>query len=384
MKWGGRYLWRLLRRVPVRSVLSILLAALLAFAFGLLTVLRGVYAEAYQNVDVRAVFFGGLPYSTAQKLESCGMLKDPGYEYADLNCLVEDHGTTLYFISDLSRCAAGEVEWLDGWDEDAFNASAEAVCVMSAGTAGAKGFCLGDSIQVEEKDFRSKVEQEIGGFFTMEDHEKYLTIRAERRPKLKIVGLLRSESADNTEYIPITAWSHFRWLSSQLILDVATYSLLDYHQSEAFTAYAKDVLSHVQNLVKLELDTSYADRIYRIYRLLETLYPLTIAAALLLGSVLPGLTVLHSSKEISILRALGVKVRGCVGVYVLTQMLCALFGLLLGMALMFLVRRPEPETVLRPCARYLAAHLCACGLGSGIFACLSAGKHVLTQLQAKD
>ena len=146
MSWRGRYLWRLLSRVPMRSFLSILLAALLAFAFGLLTVLRGIYAEAYQNVDVRAVFFGGLPYSTAQKLESCGMLKDPSYEYADLNCLVEEHGTTLYFISDLSRYAAGEVEWLDGWDEDTFDASAEAVCVMSAGTAEASACGLGSSI----------------------------------------------------------------------------------------------------------------------------------------------------------------------------------------------------------------------------------------------
>ena len=41
------------------------------------------------------------------------------------------------------------------------------------------------------------------------------------------------------------------------------------------------------------MDTSNADRIYRIHLLLETLYPITVAAALLLGGVLPGLTVLQ-------------------------------------------------------------------------------------------
>ena len=74
------------------------------------------------------------------------MLKDPGYEYTDLNCLVEEHATTLYFISDLSRYAAGEMKWLDGWDEDAFNASVEAICVMSAGTAEASACGLGSGI----------------------------------------------------------------------------------------------------------------------------------------------------------------------------------------------------------------------------------------------
>ena len=69
MSWGGRYLMRLLGRNPGRSLLSLLLAALLAFAFGLLTALRGVYAEAYRNVEVRAVFYGGLPYTAAQKIE---------------------------------------------------------------------------------------------------------------------------------------------------------------------------------------------------------------------------------------------------------------------------------------------------------------------------
>ena len=37
MNWGRKYLCRLLGRNPGRSLLSLLLAALLAFAFGLVT-----------------------------------------------------------------------------------------------------------------------------------------------------------------------------------------------------------------------------------------------------------------------------------------------------------------------------------------------------------
>ena len=57
--WGGRYLRRLLGRNLGRSLLSLGLALLLAFAFGLLTVLRGIYADLYQNVEVKAAVTGG-------------------------------------------------------------------------------------------------------------------------------------------------------------------------------------------------------------------------------------------------------------------------------------------------------------------------------------
>ena len=68
MTWAGRYLRRLLGRNPGRSVLSLLLAALLAFAFGVLTVLRDVYGELYRSVEVKADFSGGLSYTRAVKI----------------------------------------------------------------------------------------------------------------------------------------------------------------------------------------------------------------------------------------------------------------------------------------------------------------------------
>ena len=93
---------------------------------------------------------------------------------------------------------------------------------------------------------------------------------------------------------------------------------------------------------------------------------------------------LHSSKEISILRALGVRARDCVILYTLSQVLCALAGLVLGIAAVLVALRPELGEVIVPFAIYLAAHLAACALGSGVFAWLCARKRVLEQLQAKE
>ena len=158
----------------------------------------------------------------------------------------------------------------------------------------------------------------------------------------------------------------------------------DYHRAAEFREYAGGILDGQQGKTGFTMDTSYADRIYEMHRLLETLYPITVAAALLLGAVLPGLTVLHASRQISVLRALGAKIGKCVRIYTLAQMLCALVGLVLGFLLVILIRKPELSAVGKPFGVYLAAHLAACTLGSGLFAWLCARKHVLEQLQAKE
>ena len=383
MSWHGRYLRRLLTRVPVRSLLSLVLAALLAFAFGVLTVLRGIYGEAYRNVDVRGVFYGGLPEKAAKKLENSGLVKNPMYEFVFKDGDVDFKSATMVFTNDLERYAP-QVDWLEGWDAAAFNAAEEKVCVLPAryGEMLEKG--LGDEIRVEERNYLEELRRQTGLLYTEEEFYEAVAIRDQRRPLLTIVGLVSTESYENIAYIPVTAWKHFYWISNQLTLDLAEYSLADYHRAEEFREYAKEVLSHVQNIVKLELDTSYADRIYDIYRLIETLYPLTIGAALLLGGILPGLTVLHVSREISILRALGVKIGACAGLYVMAQILCAFVGLALGFLTALLIQHPDPETVVRPFGLYIAAHLAACAAGSGIFAWLCARKHVLAQLQSKE
>lgn len=159
---------------------------------------------------------------------------------------------------------------------------------------------------------------------------------------------------------------------------------MNYHQAAEFTAYAKKEIDRDANPVRFHMDTSYADRIYKIHQLIETLYPLTIVAALFLGGVLPGLTVLHASRHISVLRALGAKAGKCVGLYTAAQVLCALTGLVLGFVLVTVVQSPELSAVARPFSIYLVAHLAACTLGSGIFAWLCARKRVLEQLQAKE
>ena len=387
MSWGGKYCRRLLGRNPGRSLLSLGLAALLAFAFGLVTVLRGIYGELYRQVEVRPVFTG-LSYTRAQKAAESGYVRDPYYTYTAQNVMVEMDSLiygTVVFTNRLDRDVKAPVVWAEGWDEAAFFASKKAVCLMNAAYAQALGKGLGDRIRINEQDWLENLSRDGSPF---QKGETLPELRDRRRPFATVVGLIRAEQEDHILYVPVEANPSLSCLyagvTGSFFLDIAQYVLEDYHRAAEFRDYAEGIMDGLRGEPAFFLDTSYADRIYSMYRLLETLYPLAVAAALLLGGVLPGLTVLHASREISILRALGVKTRKCAGIYTLAQVLCALVGLLLGFFLALLIQRPEPGTVMKPFGIYLLAHLVACAVGSGVFAWLCARKRVLEQLQAKE
>ena len=383
MNWGGRYLCRLLGRNPGRSLLSLLLAGLLTFAFGTLTVLRGIYGMLYQNVEVKAALSGGISYTRAKKVAECGYVRDPYYELLAQGGVLEmEASTSLILANRLDVRVTEPVEWLEGWDEETAMNTAEKVMVIYSSQAETLGIRLGDRVRFNEVDWWFHVT--AYGLTPLREGETSLERRDSMRPFFLVVGIIQSALENETVFIPIEAYRTVQFLVPKAVLDLAEYTLNDYHQAAEFTAYAKGEADKDENPVRFHMDTSYADRIYKIHQLIETLYPLTIAAALLLGGVLPGLTVLHASRQISVLRALGAKAGRCVGVYTLAQVLCALLGLVLGFLLVILTQRPELAAVWKPFGIYLAAHLAACAVGSGVFAWLCARKHVLAQLQAKE
>lgn len=383
MSWGGRFLCRLLGRNPGRSILSLLLAALLAFAFGVLTVLRGVYGELYRSVEVKADFSGGMSYTRAQKIAASGYVRDPWYEIlvsaGQLEITLE---TNVILTNRLDKRVSEPVEWLAGWDEETAMNTAEKVMVIYSFQATSLGITLGDIVRFNETDWWLQVT--ALGLDPLKPGETDMDRRDARRPFFQVVGIIQSAFRNDTVYIPMEANRSVLFLVPKANLDLAEFTLNDYHQAAEFTSYAKKEIDRDANPVRFHMDTSYADRIYKIHQLIETLYPLTIAAALLLGGVLPGLTVLHASRQISVLRALGAKVGNCLGLYTAAQVLCALTGLVLGFVLVTVVQSPELSAVARPFSIYLVAHLAACTLGSGIFAWLCARKRVLEQLQAKE
>ena len=162
-----------------------------------------------------------------------------------------------------------------------------------------------------------------------------------------------------------------------LKVEYALYTLRDYEDIQAFREYFLTETAREQGNPSLYLDTAEADQVHRMANLLNTLYPIAVGVALLLGGVLPGLMVLQNSRETAILRVLGMSRKRVCAMLTGEQVLLCILGLILGAAAAFFLGAGWELT-------YPGLHLAACLIGSIIFAWVSTGKDLLSLLQAKE
>ena len=203
MSWSGRYLRRLLGRNPGRSLLSLLLAALLAFAFGLVTVLRGVYGNLYRKAEVKPVL-SNIGYERAMKAASSGYVRDPYFEAYSRDCEIQMTACPAYFVNRFDKLLhEPEIQWAEGWDEESFLASQRQVCVLYAGFAEELEIKLGDRVRVNEELWLEHLYQNGNPF---EPGETVEELRDRKRPFAAVVGLIRGERWEHTAFFPVAAY----------------------------------------------------------------------------------------------------------------------------------------------------------------------------------
>jgi cell division protein FtsX len=140
----------------------------------------------------------------------------------------------------------------------------------------------------------------------------------------------------------------------------------------------------IQDPPEFRMDTADADRIYRIYRLIETLYPLTVGAALLLGALLPVLMILQEQKEAAILRALGWSKKRTRRRFTLEQAVLCLAGLVLAWAVLLAVNGEALLQLGIAPLLYLPAHLVLCAAAAAAVTAAILQKSPMALLQAKE
>ncbi len=357
-----RYILRHARRAGVKTVLTLLLAALLVGAVGQLTVLRSRYGEMLRNVHVEACFYGGLTISRAEKLMESGLFSDPVYlkrysedmERGELELMPSD----VVFVNRLDSVISDPVTWLDGWDEESAMKERGKVCILPAPFMEKMGIALGDEVRINEIACIDLLEK--GHDFYPTTYEGKVALRDKYRSFYTVIGRVETTLEQYVIYAPVTAFSTYFFYGTTLYLDSATFTLNDYHDADRVRQMAAEIQYTAKKPPVFSMDTSDADRIYRIYRLIETLYPLTVAAALILGTLLPVLMILQEQKEASILRALGWSKKLTLRRLTLEQALLCLMGLVLAMIALFAVNGLGFLGVILVPLLYVLAHFALC------------------------
>ena len=378
-----RYVFRHVRRAGVKTLLTLLLAALLVGAVGQLTVLRSRYGEMMQSVQVEADFFDGLSLYRAETLLKSGMVRDPVYQTRFPEAELELELAEVVFTNQWDSVISDPVTWLAGWDEESAIQEKGRICILPAPIMEKLGVKLGDTVRINE--FGCIQYLAYGHNVTPANREEGIALRDRYRPFYTVVGRVETEQENSIVFAPITAFGSYSFFGTTLYLDSAAFTLNDYHDADR----VREMAAEIQYTVKTKppvfsMDTSDADRIYRVYRLIETLYPLTVTAALILGALLPVLMILQEQQEAAVLRALGWSKKLTIRRLTLEQAALCLAGLVLAIAALFTVNGMGFLGVILVPILYVIAHFALCVGASAAFSASILQKSPMRLLQAKE
>ncbi len=377
-----RYIARHSRRAWSKTILSLLLAALLVGAVGQLAQLRSRYADLLSSVEVDVRFYYGLSYSKAKALEKSGYVRDPvylkSYEAASGFYMI-----TLVFTNRMDSLYTEDVTWLEGWDEESAMSANGLYCILPAPFMEEERLELGDEFRINERDVMTHLLEP--GQPAPKDQTESLVLRDAKRPKYKIIGRIETEDSQWLAVAPASSFQYFAsYLASELYFDSATYKLCSYYDADEFRNYAKELLLTAKNPPELRMDTSAADRLYRNYRLIETLYPISVIAALILGTLLPVLMVLQSKQEAAILRALGWPKTTVLLRYALEQGVLCFFGIVIALLVLLIINGVFSTLSHSAFLLYIFAHFFACVIGVSAVTSMILTKSPMALLQAKE
>lgn len=345
-----RYIAKHIRRSTGKSILSILLITLLFGAVGQFEAMRQAYITLCKSTDIKADFINGFSFSAVTQLMETGYVINPYYEYkkdADFN-----YSKTDWVVTNNIAAYTGEeinITYAEGYDESCMKEFGE-VCVVSDNLLKANGLKLGDKVHVTITGTLKDLQQLYIKKYKSAHPDTVLTddkilelsndeIRKEISRQgfdYTIVGTITtlSDQYANTVFSPGT-------LNASLIfgrgvsLDLAEFTLADNLCANEFRNYVERMYNintneYSSNRLIFNMDTSKIDNLLKTLSLFEKLFPVVLAIAVLIAGLVCGLIILHTSKEVAILRVLGTTRRKTCVILILEQVIHCIVGLILG------------------------------------------------------
>ena len=378
-----RYVLRHIRRAGLKTVLALLLAALLVGAVGQLTMMRSRYAEMMKNVQVDVSFYDGLSLYRAENLIKSGLVRDPVYKTCFEEAELELDVAQVTFTNQLDSMITDPVTWLEGWDEESAMAEKGKVCILPAPIMEKLGIRLGDKVRVNEYGCIQYLA--YGHSVTLSSQEEGIALRDQYRPFYTVIGRVETMQQEPVMvYAPVSAYGSYSFFGTTLYLDSATFTLNNYRDADKVRQLAAEIQYTAKKPPVFSMDTADADRIYRVYRLIETLYPLTVAAALILGTLLPVLMILQEQKEAAVLRALGWSKKLTIRRLTMEQAVLCLAGLALAIVALFAVNGLGFLGVILVPLLYVGAHFALCVAASAAISASILQKSPMRLLQTKE
>jgi hypothetical protein len=400
-----RYITKHIRRSVGKSILSILLSALLFGAVGQFEAMRQSYINLCNSTEIKAKFINGLSLSAVTEIMNTGYVINPYYEYshdADFNYsnvdLVVTNNIAGYTGEDI------DITYAEGYDESCMKEFGY-VCVVGDELLKENGLKLGDKVHITVSGTLKNL-QLIYIYKYKDEHpdnaltdKKILELSNDEITKellrqgsyYTIVGTVTTPSDKYEEMVfsPGTL-NTISIFGQNVSLDFAEFTLADNLRANEFRSYVGGMDGiytgeFSSNRLSFNMDTSKIDNLLKALSLFEKLLPVVLSVAVLIEGLICGFIILHSSKEVAILRVLGTSRRRICVILMLEQVLLCMVGLILGaLGLLFYNDTSAISGILVKLYLIAAMFFVGCFAGGFICSLITTNRKVLDLLQVKE
>ncbi len=379
----GAYILRHMRRGIGKTAVSLILAAVLTSGVGMFVLVRLTYQDAVSKVEVKGKALEYSSSSIPELLSSDFM--DDFYCYGSFAVRVNnlELHTPLTVTNNLERYLTDDykITYAEGYDSSVLDSTGQ-VCLLGQELAEDLNIRPGDQVGLLSDTLYGVLKERY-------KNKEELAAAAEQETQMyKVVGIIESKdvSVNGNIFTGINngaesvygqayaiGYSEFKMADNEKVEEAN--SLLE-EQKEQENKYAPMASFHI--------DAEALENIKRIRNLLESLFPIAVAAAALIGMFGPGLVIMQSAKEAAFLRILGVTKKRACCMLVFEQIILCISGIVLvagGLALYNSGLFARGAQTLTAC---WALYLLGCICGASIAAVQVTRHRILELLQVKE
>ncbi len=340
------YIFHHMRRGIGKTTVSLVIIVLLATGIGMFELTKLAYEDAFREIDVKG---RALEFSSASILEMSGSdLMDEFYCYGSFTVRTNSRElhTQMTFTNDIDRYLEnkGSIAYAEGYDSSAFRRN-DAVCLIGSGLAETLGVRPGDEIALISDSFYSTLEDMYNNneviLTAVENGEQSFGSAVEQRTvEYQVIGVIESDHAEIGSNIFAGINDTMESVYGQPFpCSFCEFILSDNEklsELESIMSEQKKNGERYAPMASYYIDSEGLKNMERICRLLESLFPIAVAASVAVGLLVSALIILQSAREAAFLRILGVTKKRARCMLALEQIFLNVAGIILvvcGLAL---------------------------------------------------
>ena len=346
-----RYALRHIKRTLGKALMFIIVSALLINVAGQLLVMKESYVEIFEGTEVVSKYAGFLNLAYVQDLINSGYVRDV-YYHSNQTCDIDREPSIIFVSNNPYKLAEEkgyqnyEITWLDGYDITSMY-TLNNVVVMGKEVMAEHGYELGDVVEfsaygwydsiISSKLMHARMELPNADSYTNEEIIEMYADEIEERyyskvHEFKIIGIV-SESENRTAKHIYTPGCDAMTMSygKMVIPPEVTAVLADNYKAEEYREFGMGLAGkNLTGEIAFIMDTSKIENVRNNIDLMNMLYPIMVAAVLVIGAFLCIMLIIQTSKDIAIMRVLGTPKRTVRGIMVTEQMLLCILGIVLA------------------------------------------------------